>query len=643
MFPLVVAAAALAGGAVCARRLDPGAAPWERLAMGAGLGSALLGFVGFLCASTFGLNVGSIALAAITVVGVPLWAARRWPVGDAPGRAVRKRRGAGGTRKASLSPVTLGLYFGIASIFFIAFFRQAAYEKDGTIATGEWNNMGDLAFHVAITQGFVKGENFPPEHPEFAGARLTYPFLADFVAAIFVAAGAPLALTYQCQSVVMGLAILALLVRWVRVLTRDDTASLIAPILVLLSGGVGFYTLIVEAWERGQPLATAFARPPEHSVTVLWDAWTDVLRWGNTLTAFLLPQRAWLVGLPLALVAWTLWWQAMPGDPTGAKRRLTAAGLVCGLLPLAHAHSFLAMMAVAPLVAVFERKLWPAWVRFFFAAAALALPQLLWLSREAEAKAGSFVAWHYGWSMPKDAGLSLAQFWLVNLGLMLPLAIAGLVWRHGLVSPRLRRFLLPFALCFVVPNFVRLSPWEWDTNKVMFYGILALTVPVALLLSRMWRGGIPARIVAVVAFVALTLSGALDVWRVVSRSQEWVQFDHDAVAQARLIEAHTPPRARILSSMSANRAVLLTGRRSLVGHLWTMWTHGFDAAPRVDALKRIYAGDPEAGALLRRHRIDYILVGPAERGELTVNEAYLGTLPVVGEGGHARLHRVPAE
>ena len=42
----------------------------------------------------------------------------------------------------------------------------------------------DLSFHAALAASFAHGENFPPQHPEFAGVRLTYPFVVDFVAAV---------------------------------------------------------------------------------------------------------------------------------------------------------------------------------------------------------------------------------------------------------------------------------------------------------------------------------------------------------------------------------------------------------------------------------------------------------------------------
>jgi hypothetical protein len=272
----------------------------------------------------------------------------------------------------------------------------------------------------------------------------------------------------------------------------------------------------------------------------------------------------------------------------------------------------------------------------------LALPQIVWLSQDSAANAGRMIAWHYGWANPPDLGLSLFEYWLVNAGLTLPLAVLGLVRRgkEAYVPPRLALFLSPFAVCLVVPHFVRLSPWDWDTNKVLFYGFLALILPVSLLLARMMAGGLPARAVAVVTLVLLTLSGVIDVWRVVSGREVWTQFDADATAQARLVEAHTPPRARILSAFSASRAVLLTGRRSPVGQPWTMWSHGLDAEGRLADMRKIFAGSSDADALIEQYAIDYVLVGPVERAELTVDDAYFSKFERVGEAGGAILYKV---
>ena len=85
-----------------------------------------------------------------------------------------------------------------------------------------------------------------------------------------------------------------------------------------------------------------------------------------------------------------------------------------------------------------------------------------------------------------------------------------------------RRFAAPFALWFVVPNLLRLSPWIWDNVKFLFYWYVASAPLVALLLSRMSRAGSAGALAAAVLALAATASGTLDAWRVASRSREHV-------------------------------------------------------------------------------------------------------------------------
>ena len=50
----------------------------------------------------------------------------------------------------------------------------------------------------------MHGANFPPEHPELAGVRLTYPFAVDLVASLHVAAGASFRQAFLFENLLLG-------------------------------------------------------------------------------------------------------------------------------------------------------------------------------------------------------------------------------------------------------------------------------------------------------------------------------------------------------------------------------------------------------------------------------------------------------
>src|SRR4029079_9664033 len=102
----------------------------------------------------------------------------------------------------------------------------------------------------------------------------------------------------------------------------------------------------------------------------------------------------------------------------------------------------------------------------------------------------------------------------------IPLLVAALLWKTDryLVSRKLLLFYLPFTLCFIVPNMVKLAPWIWDNVKILFYWWLACAPLVAILISHLWKRGSAQRALAAVLFVVLVLAGALDVASIVTRS-----------------------------------------------------------------------------------------------------------------------------
>jgi hypothetical protein len=106
------------------------------------------------------------------------------------------------------------------------------------------NNFGDLPFHLSVISSFAFGNNFPPEDPTYAGVRFTYPFLTDFVSAIFVRCGATLREAMFLENFVVAVAFVGLLHRWALEMLRDKLAAIITPLLVFCSGGFGWIFLV---------------------------------------------------------------------------------------------------------------------------------------------------------------------------------------------------------------------------------------------------------------------------------------------------------------------------------------------------------------------------------------------------------------
>lgn len=621
-------AAAVLGGTLLTYLWEKEASPAGRACVGVPLGLALLGIVGICLSLVLGLTPTAVWTSSVLVASPALLLAR-------PELRDRCRAELLGARDRLLRPsradLATALFVLAVAALLWAVFDRALFEQEGGVYTGVEHNIGDLPFHVAVISSFAYGGNLPPEHPELAGTRLTYPILADFLPAMLLRAGMTLRLALLSQNLLLALALAGLLFRFSAALTGDRAAARLALPLLFLSGGLGFALFVGDLPESGAALgAFLLDLPRDYTIT-----WTGELRWGNVLTTLMMPQRSLLLGAPLALAVWMLWWTALApaGDPISERRRLAAAGALAGLLPLAHAHAFLVTLGMGACLAVlFWRP--RSWALFFTLAVGLGLPQVAWMAAGSGVRAGGVVAWSFGWDR---GGRNPFWFWFTNTGLLLPLLGIAL-WR--LRRERLARFYAPFLLLLLVPNALKLSPWIWDNIKFLFFWHLASIPLVAGLLLSCWRRGRPGRIASLLLAGSLLTSGSLDVWRVASRQIALEVFDAEAVALAVGPLRGTPRGSLILHTPTYNSPVYLSGRRSLLGYPGHIWSQGLDAGSREEEIRRIYSGGADAAALLAHHGVDYVLVGPQEREWTNVNDEFLSRYTPVATSGAYRLWKI---
>lgn len=657
---LVLALLVTFSGTIATYLYDEKASLGARLCAGVCLGLSVFSLVAFLVASLVGLTPASIVIST-AICCSPLALIYDPAVKNGVKQDLQAVSTAG--RRLFLRPEahTIGyvLFYAATTVILWKVFDRAVMEHATGISTGLLNNFGDLPFHLSVITSFAYGNNFPPEDPTYAGVRFTYPFLSDFASAIFVRCGASLRDSTFIVSFMLALAFVGLVHRWALVLLRDRLAAILTPLIVLFNGGLGWKLLFDKAMTDAQGLWGVLVNLPP-SFTVIPDS---VWRWGNAVSALLVPQRGFLMGLPLAVIAFTQWWLALEKESDAAKReanqgktkrrpappepatrfpirtrRMMAAGVAAGLLPLVHAHSFVAVMGMAACLALIHIR-WREWFAFFAVASAIAIPQLLWSTLNSAVDASTFFAWHLGWDRGEENPL---VFWFLNTGFFIPLIFAAILLRFNgyIVGKRLLLFYLPFTLCFIIPNFVKLAPWIWDNIKVLYYWWLASAPLVALLLAKLWQQGRIRKVIAGLLFVCVTLAGALDVFGIAFRSVKYDVFDAAGVQFAERVKARTAPRSLIIHAPVHNTPVFLTGRRSLMGYPGHIWTHGLEFMERESKIKRIYLGAPDALQLLRTYEVDYAVIGPLERIVTPPNEQFFSQFEKVEQVGDYTLYKI---
>ena len=505
------------------------------------------------------------------------------------------------------------------TIFWCLFSRTIILKKDG-LYVGLTNNYGDLPLHMAYITSFVWGNNIPPQDPSFAGEKLVYPFLSDFLSAIFLKLGLSFKDMLFIPGLLLTVAFYGILYYLTYRLTKKRLAAIISPFIFFFAGGFGFYYFFQDIANTSHSFWSFLMHLPRD--------YTKIERlnyhWITPLTCLNVPQRAFLFGFPITMLIFSFLYT---GIEYKKWREFLFAGILAGTLPFFHSHSFLAMLMVTiPLGIIFWD--WRKWFLFFMPAFILSLPQVLYLS--GHVGGGSFFKPNFGWMAGKE---NFLWFWLKNTGLFWPIVIGGfavIFFRGTGRSPlRLGFSVLPFLILFLLPNLVLFAPWNWDNIKILIYWFLGTTPVAAFAMAHLYENKhykILSRVGFFIIMFFLTVAGSIDVFKyAVAPVTGWKEFSTEEMELARRISAETPADAIFLNAPIHNHLVFLSGRKSLMGFPGHVWSHGYnDAFKREHDIRKMLKGNPEAASLIDKYKLYYVTIGPHEK-HIGVNKEFFDT------------------
>ncbi len=480
-----------------------------------------------------------------------------------------------------------------------------------TDAVGIWAGSasvwGDWAGHTAYIANWVYGENFPLQNPWYAGIRLAYPFLFDFTSALFLKLGSSLAASLIVPGLIMMCAVIILLYRLTIHVTQNKGAGIIAIALFLLNGGLGWLYLI-----PGQQI---LAVPPT-GVKEFTQVYEGNIKWFNFVISEAVPQRGMLAGVAIALCVWILIHQGLGKHQ---KNYLFLAGILTGLMPFFHTHSFLVIMFVSGIYFLLKPN--RNWWYFFVPAGIIAVPQLYYFFPQVSGVPG-FIRWQPGWTAHVQND-NWIWFWIKNIGIMaflIPLSWMG-AWQK---NRRLFWLYIPFLLIFIVGNLWIFQPWENDNTKILRYWYLGSCILVAAYLADLAQKGWIKKCVVILAILSATLAGAMDITNEFNYDQnKMLMWSRSDIQMAEFIKNNTARSAVFLTNDNHNHWVVdLAGRKIVMGFRGWLWSWGINYSARESDVNKIFAGDPNTAKLLTNYNIDYVVVGPSEISNFKANQKY---------------------
>ena len=576
----------------------------------------------------------------------------------------------------------------------------------------------DQSFHAMLASSFLYSDNLITlNYPHFEGWPLGYPFLPDLLAATLVRLGATLSQAFSWSAWYAGSAFILLIWSLTRAWFKETNTATLALILFLCAGGLGFLDFINES-KAGLHWPDLLMK---HDYV---NGWELGLHYHNPLTGVMLPMRTSLFGMPVALALLLLIVRLVENKESFRRDWLTL-GILTGLLPLVHAHSFLVVVVCGTVYSLIflvpqrfmqvegenallnptpnlnpnlsfwlqagikiKRKIMFSSFRlmdmppsYFLLAiiplALIALPQIAWTHRQMAISNPPFIRMHIGWMCDAQTLGGWLRYWLHNGGVRLPLGLFA--W--GIASVRIKKWTAPLLGLLILGNVMVFQPFTYDNIKLFVFTDIAIAGLTAHLIMIGWKKSIGTRgilekavntteftenpeiktltntknftlcgnrfvfinsknsvcsvpsvvltaglrLILILLVFLLTASGILSIWRE-TRLHSLV-VDNEGIAFAELVKEYSSPRAVFLTGSALTHPVaVLAGRSLVMGYMGGLSLHGIPSQTREPEVKEMFTGGDKARELLQKYKVEYVVIGPAERREFPqLNEPFFAT------------------
>ncbi|MEM3703335.1 MAG: hypothetical protein QXX79_02790 [Candidatus Bathyarchaeia archaeon] len=500
---------------------------------------------------------------------------------------------------------------------------------------------GDYSFHVSIINSFVYRDNLPPKYPIIVNTSMGYPVTADFLSAILMKTGFDLRSSIIIPNVLFQASMLCLISSLATRIFKRKYVGALSAFIFFFAGNMGILYAFQDLLKRGDFAEWIKNLPTDYSGSGISDL--PEIRFGNPVAVMLLPQRASALGIGLSLLVYILVFYALQNEEN--FRELTFAGILIGILPAIHSHSFIAVTIVVFFLTLKFKRGLRFFASIFVPAAVLALPQILAIQAHVEGGfMGLTIGWlglnaerimSLNWSTPFNVLLSTVQsaflllrFWIMNIGVVILPFILG----YKKTDSTIRGFYLPFFMLFLLGNFVRFQPWDWDNYKIFLHWYIITLIFASLGIVKIAEFAFkdfrstaklkkPSKqfLKALLEFTALTAilflataTGFLSCTKMVQES--YLMWSEDELTFARWIRENTPKESVFLTSMHYSHPVFSVGGRQIVlGYEGWLWSHGI-SLNRIQEVKNdvieMFRGNY---SLIRKYGVNFITVTPYER------------------------------
>ncbi len=565
-------------------------------------------------------------------------------------------------------------------LFFCVLVWRSFLFREGRIYSSQ-ATYGDMSMHLSFITSLSRQGTFPPDYSILPGVRLSYPFLSDSISSSLYLLGASLKLAYTFPMWAAGAQVLfGCWLFFRRLLKGHEGKAALAWSFFFFNGGLGVFYFLGAGKDGFLRIFRELYQTPTNFTE-------KGIRWVNVIADMMLPQRATLFGWAVLFPLLYLLCRAVFEKK---RRYFLISGVVSGLLPMIHTHSFLSFALVCGtwmLCSLLSSLSWAEkaekigkwaaagglvslWIGkhlldffhqrsgafllilalLFLAAGAGGLFFLLWQSRRRGEKV--FPSWgllffsaclfavpqllYWTFRQAGPGGFVRGHFgWSMGeedylwfyLKNIGPAAVLAFL---GLIFAKQGNFMrwAPGPVIWLIAELVVFQPNEYDNNKLLYPAFLFFCCAASeYAFSLFEKLKKGLPRQGAAALTALLCSVSASLTLGREFVSRYELYGTGALTLCSYIEKNLPSDALVLTDTRHNNEVAsLTGRNILCGSPSYLFFHGLDYWEKEEAVKAMYETPKASFQLFSRFQVGYILVSDFERNSYQVDEKALGEL-----------------
>lgn len=558
------------------------------------------------------------------------------------------------------------IFFLLFILFFFDIFSKTIVYQDGAYKVA-FAGYGDIPFHMAQVNYFIYNNPFALEEPIYSGSRLVYAFLINILSSVFYVLSSNYILSFNLPSYILLFAGLFFVYKFISAFIKTVAMRILAFLIILLGSGAEFIKIFQDSALWGKSSVEGVINYILHlpyPIVVFYNAVFPAQNniWSSFTTMFLMHQRSFFFGFAVGAMILYILSEALK---RAENKYFYFIGLLVGLLPLVHMHSFIAILIIVFGFFVwnkfFTKDVFLAKNSFNAIGIGVVIGALISYFFILDFSSGvSFLTFRLGWM--SGSGIGAIQFdpagslhiweWAAymweNFGLFFPL-LALVVIYFGIKKNDFWRkkdsvFGLIFSalFLFIMVNTVKFQPWDYDNGKIFSYFFLLGSIIIVYFFEQ-WEFRL-AKVIAVVLTFFLIFVGLIDAFSRSSFAEPSLYeiFGVKEQKAAEWIINNTLSSDIILTGTShLNPVNSLAGRPVVMGYPGWLWSHGIKYQAREKDIVEIYRGLASTKDLLKKYSVSYIFIGAVERSMPNFNELFFEqNYPVVFQEGDIKIYKV---